>query len=212
MEERYMEILAEPVDINQNTIPIYSVASSTLKYGYVTVEYQTEEVLFDDVWRYLGYEQIGPRDKIVVEFEKDDFDPNNLSVYDVELVHCDDMSICDPLYTTHINMPQYFYHKGDILKFYNYKTPTITEYFWKTKRTLKLNQFDSYSGIKNIKKLPSVYNCIYTYKYNTDVFAMTKIKESDKRCNFLIAYNPALITEEHAVFMLKHILRPVPES
>jgi hypothetical protein len=206
MEEIYMEMLSESIPVNQ---PIATHKTHTnMKYGYVTVEYNTQEVWFEDVWRYFGYEQIGLKDKIAVEFEKDDSDPNKLLVYEPELVSCDDISVCDAKVYRSI-CPVYFYHKhkDGINKFYNFQQPTVVEHFWSDKYTLNFSPFHSHPNNKNIKKLPSIYNCVYTYKENTDVFGLVKIKDSDTRSSFLLAYNSALINEEHAVFMLKHILQ-----
>lgn len=203
MEDIYMEMLSESIPIKQQP---QSSVSSKMKYGYVTVEYNTQDVWFEDVWRYFGFEKIEPKDKIAVEFEKDESDPNKLCVYDTELVHCDDMSVCDIKAYRSI-CPSYFYHKHSdgINNFYNFQKPNVIEHYLSDKYTLNFSIFNSHTN-KNIKKLPSIYNCVYTYRDKTDMFGLVKIQDSNTRSSFLLAYNPEYIDEEHTVFMVKHIL------
>lgn len=63
---------------------------STIQYGYITVEHATEELLFEDIWRFfLGKEQIIREDKMVVEYRE------TASIYDVDSIVCDTISVCD---------------------------------------------------------------------------------------------------------------------
>lgn len=146
MEEVYMEMLSESNPITINTPS--QVSSNNMKYGYVTVEYNTEEVWFEDVWRYLGYENVGPKDRIAIEFEKDNSNPNKLCVYDTELVHCENISACDITYLQ-TTCPMYFYHKiYSESKFYDYKVPISEPSLWGPIYRLGFKQFNSYPTLK----------------------------------------------------------------
>lgn len=175
-------------------------STSTLKYGYVIIKHATEEMLFEDIWRYFGYEQLLEKDKIVVEFG------DGTTVYDIDTVTEDvGISACEIKIFDNV-LPLYFYHKfGDSRIFYNIKQPTIEE-GWVTKK-YRLNFTPIFNGYKNFKKgIPSTYNCIYTYN-NITIFSLIKIRESREISNFLVAYNPVYLDEKEAAFIVKSILR-----
>lgn len=174
--------------------------TSPYKYGYVTVEHATEEILFEDVWRYFGYEHIIASDKIIVDFTED----LQRNIYDADKVEYNDI-VMDELTFDNRLFPFYFKDTGKF-RIYMRKMPTVQNSWFSSRYKLDILPIFQDYKYNTLNPIPSIYNCIYTHGRN-NVFSIIKIKQSRERDNFLVAYNPEYMEEKAAVSMLKDILR-----
>jgi hypothetical protein len=199
-------ITATETNIRQ-IIPELDVHPTTyLEYGTVTVVYDTFEPGFDELWRFLGYEHITAKDKMVVDFK------TSKNIYDPELVDSDDIifsgsvSTVFPIYITHTKSGKnntYFHTTPEKNSFLNkYHDKNLHSVFG------KMPEYPQYEA--------SAFNGTYTYtpKYGDRprpkkqvVFGILKLKPTQNTCRMLIAYNPEVLNEEECVYITKKIIQ-----
>jgi len=195
-------------NIKQIIPEIGSHPTTYLQYGTVTIVYDTFEPGFDELWRFLGYEHITDKDKMVVDFK------TSKNIYDTDLVTIDEnviqfsgsLSTVFPIYITHTKLGKNYT--------YFHTHPEKNSFLFKFQ--------DKY--LKDVFKLmpeyaqyePSTFNGTYTYtpKYGDGprpkeqvVFGILKLKPTENTCRMLIAYNPQVLDEEECVYITKKIIQ-----
>lgn len=179
---------------------------SYLQYGVVTIVFDTEEPGFDEMWRFLGYEHITAKDKMVVDFK------GSKNIYDPELVDLDNIhfsgsvSTVFPIYITHT--------KSGKNNTYFHTTPEKNSFLYKYQDKYLKDVFKSMQEYGQYEA--SAFNGTYTYtpKYGDGprpkqqvVFGILKLKPTQNTCRMLIAYNPQVLNEEECVYITKKIIQ-----
>lgn len=102
-------------------------------------------------------------------------------------------------------------YKTDIPIYFEIKNikDTTETYFSKSPREdngkLKLNFNPIFANSQNfLKKEPSVYNCIFE-RGNNEVLAIVKIKSSEEKPRFLLAYDEEHFKKEHIIYFVNYI-------
>ena len=101
------------------------------------------------------------------------------------------------------NLPIYF-EITDKNETIFYKTPTV-DY----NGNLRLNSKPIFANNKKhttTKKEPSVYNCIFE-RGNNEVLAIAKIKSSEEKPRFLLAYDDTYFEKEHIIYFVNCIFK-----
>jgi hypothetical protein len=203
-------ITATEISTKQIIPEIDDYPSSYLQYGIVTIVYDTLEPGLDELWRFLGYEHITDKDKMVVEFK------SSKNIYDPELVDIENTfhfanrfsSTAFPLYITHTK-------PDNILNTYFYTFPVKATFSFNKYHDKKLHSvFNKMAEYVHYES--SSFNGTYTYtpKYSVGprpteqiAFGTLKLKPTKNTCRILFAYNPKILNEEESVYIMKKLIQ-----
>jgi hypothetical protein len=170
-----------------------------IKYAEITIIINTEkESILNYFNRLLGNEnQTTDNDTIIILFDDG-------IIYNVKK-ECENKNtniIMGPIgFKT--NVPLYF-EIEETNKIFFSKTPTVD-----CNGKLKLNSKPIFANNKKhttTKKEPSVYNSIFE-RGNNEVLAIVKIKSSEEKPRFLLAYDDEYLKKEHIIYFINCIFK-----
>jgi len=176
----------------------------SIKYAEITVIVNLEkDSLVNHLFRFLGYENYNftDSDTIIISFDDDTVcEINNSSTYEKTIKFAVvGIEYKFPIYFD-LNGKTFFPKKPDEID--GVKRLNFNEIF---KQNKKYNQ---------TKKEPSYNNIIY-YIYDntnnnigkTDVFSLLRIKSSEEKPRFLVAYDERLFNKDNLIYLLNCILK-----
>lgn len=169
----------------------------TIKYAEITVIINIEEEhIFSTLSRYFGYENTtNDKDIIIITFEDG-------SITDNKYEYIDKKYKFGPLDYSH-EFPIYFdSNKGKQLLFY--KNPFEKD----DKEILNFKPiFKNYNKNKNQQYIPSIFNLIYEDFDKKELFAICRIKSTEEKPRFLLAYDNTIFDRSDIIYLVDYIFK-----
>lgn len=170
----------------------------TIKYAEITVIRNLEEEnIFTSLSRYFGYENTtNDKDIIIITFD-------NGSICDTNDEYIDKKYNFGSLGYKH-KFPIYFdtNKTGSISLFY--KNPIEKD----NKETLNFNSiFKNNYKYKNQQHESSLFNLIYEDINRKEVFAICRIKSTEEKPRFLLAYDDTIFDKSDIIYFIDYIFK-----
>jgi len=173
-----------------------------IKYAEITTIFNLEKETMMNYFNrlLLGNEnQTNENDTLIISFEEDEV------ICDVtkECTNSKIIMKMGPKCYDRRYLPGYF-EMTDTNKTFFSKSPKTNS---DGTKTISFNPiFNNYKKHRTTKKEPSVYNCIYyVLKDKTDVLAIVKIKSSDTKPRFLLAYDDEYFEKDNIIYFINYI-------
>lgn len=171
-----------------------------IKYAEITTIFNLEKETMMNYFNRLllmNENQTNENDTIIISFEE------NEVICDVKKECLNNSKVMMTMGPKFFDLPLYFGMKDNNDKTFFSKPPQ------ECNGTRKLNFnpiFANYKKHRTTKKEESIYNCIYyVLKNKIDVLAILRIKSSNTKPRFLLAYDDEYFKKEYIIYFVNYI-------
>lgn len=173
-----------------------------LKYGEIYVHHnQNEELFTNGFWRFFGWETyVDKSSKILIMFT----DKNELFDANEYLLANDRESILIKIIESTLPVPDSFTNTlGEVAL---YKQPININGI---KKLCFENIFVNYEKFKTIKRISSIFNCIYikSIEFPLEVFGIVRVLSAENTPRFIFAFESDFMSETNAIYFANWVLR-----
>lgn len=167
-----------------------------MKYANIFIIMNLDECIIPQgLLNFLGFESPYKKDTIIIEFE----DNTVCDINEIQKQH----TFTFGKYNFNSIYP-IFIGLSDSKKTLFYKEPFDLNGLKK----LKFDIFDSYKNFINYKKVSSIYNAIYYEEETKDeVFAIVRVKSSEEKPRFVIAYDENIFNKTNISTLVHYIFK-----